>query len=197
MRRSSANGAADSSKMTRRVSNSSIRVSPGQSLIAPVIIEGLPAQIHALGQDWQRKREFHLTAASAKALERAGKDRDDLWDVVTEVASGRSMAPIQVGREIRRVSSADTPELRTLIVLADAPRLIELHRALSAALGTELHPPPAHITLYSTDPDQGIGLDDERELEERAPALTEDEQYEARQAMDFDRALPDDPDRGS
>src|SRR2546423_15531011 len=121
-----ANAATDArtAAMTHRVRDSSIHVSPGQSLIAPVIIEGLPGKIHALGQDWHRKREFHLTAASARALERAGRDREDLWDVVTEVAAGRSIAPIILGREVRRVSSPDRPELRTLIVLGDAPRLI-------------------------------------------------------------------------
>jgi hypothetical protein len=41
------------------------------------------------------------------------------------------------------------------------------------------------VTVYSSDPLQGIGLDDDRELAERAPALTDPQQQEVMRAMKF------------
>jgi hypothetical protein len=158
-------------------------------VIAPVIIEGLPREIEALGMRWQRKREFHVTAASANVLMNAGRGRPDLWDLVTEVADGRSIGPINVRSEIRRVRDPARPGLQTLVVMVDAPALTALHADLSSELGSPLHPPPAHVTLYSTDPVQGIGLDHARHLTERAPELTEAEKREVRQAMSFDEVF--------
>ena len=63
--------------------------------------------------------------------------------------------------------------------------LEELYRDLSSALGVDLSPPPAHVTLYSTDPTEGIGIVDKAELADRAPALSEAEQEEVRRAMSF------------
>jgi HD domain len=164
----------------------------GMSLVVPVIIAGLPEEIEVLGRRWQRKREFHVTAASADVIERAGGGRDDTWDRVTRAASGRSIGRIRAREEIRRVRHPDRPDLETLVVMVDAPGLADLHRSLSETLDADLHPPPAHVTVYSTDPTAGIGIDDEQQLGERAPALSADEQDEVRRAMRFDELLWDD-----
>jgi HD domain len=178
--------------MTHRLREASLHVVHGTSVVAPVVIEGLPQQIEALGEAWQRKREFHLTAASCSVLERAGGGRDDLWDVVSAVASGRCIGPVTARSELRRVTDPATPGLRTLIVMADAAGLAALHRDLSEALGAQLDPPPAHVTLYSSDPAAGIAIDDQEQLDERAPALAPEQQDELRGAILFDEILFDD-----
>lgn len=178
--------------MTHRLCEGSLHVVPGSSVVAPVVIDGLPAVIEALGETWQRKREFHVTAASRALLERAGAGRADLWEVVTAVAANRRIGPISVGREVRRVTDADRPGLRTLIVMADVEGLSAVHRELSAALGAPIEPPPTHVTLYSSDPAQGIGIDDLKQLDQRAQALSGAEQDEVRTAMMFDEVLFDD-----
>jgi hypothetical protein len=178
-----------------RLREASLTIVEGTSLVVPVIITGLPAEIEALGRRWRRKREFHVTAASAEVIERAGGGRDDTWDRVTRAASGRSIGRIRARPEVRRVrypEHPDQPDLETLVVMVDAPGLTDLHRALSATLDADLRPPPAHVTVYSTDPAAGIGIDDEQQLAERAPALSPDEQDEVRGAMRFDELLWDD-----
>jgi hypothetical protein len=169
-----------------RLRKASLHAVERSSLVVPVIIDGLPESIEALGRAWQRKREFHVTAASTAMIERAGGGRSDTWDRVTRAASGRDIGPITVREEIRRVHDPDKPGLQTLIVMVDAPGLVELHHELSSALRAELRPPPAHVTVYSTDPAAGIGIDDEQQLAERAPALSPAEQDEIRRAMRFD-----------
>jgi HD domain len=178
--------------VSHQITEASLQVVEGHSIVAPLRIEGLPAEIFALGSPWRRKLEFHLTAASAATLRRAGAGRLDLWELVTQVVAGRSVGPVLAGDEVRLVTHPHAPELRTLIVMAEARGLARLHEDLSAALGARLSPPPTHVTLYSTDPTRGIGIDDEQQLAERAPALTEPEQREIRRAMSFDQVFFDD-----
>jgi hypothetical protein len=172
----------------RGLRQASLHVVAGASVVAPLIIDGLPERIEALGLSWKRKAEFHLTAISVAKLTPAGADP---WPLVTRVASGRALGPITVRPEVRRVAHPDKPGLRTLIVMADAPGLTSLYEDLSAALDVRLTPPPAHVTLYSSDPFDGIGLDDERELAERAPPLSAAEQAEVMEAMGFARVFGD------
>jgi hypothetical protein len=170
----------------RELEQASIHVVAGHSLVVPLIIERLPPTITALGRRWQRKREFHLTAVPACLIDGLDGRPEPNWDRVAEVASGRRLGPVRARCELRRASDPEEPGLQTLIVMADCPGLEELYDDLSRALGAALWPPPAHVTLYSTDPAAGIGIADETELTARAPALGEAEQAELRRAM----ALP-------
>jgi hypothetical protein len=164
-------------------------VEPGRSVVAPVLIDGLPDRIEALGELWLRKVEFHVTVVSAAVLEQVGGN--DLWGAVAAVADGRSIGPVHVFEDIRRVMDSARPGLRTLIAMGHAAGLDALHHDLSAALGAALAAPPAHITLYSSDPEAGIGIDNEWELVQRAPPLSVAAQQEVRDAMRFDRVFGD------
>jgi hypothetical protein len=178
--------------VTHRLREASLHVVEGTSLVVPVIVDGLPERIEVLGRTWERKREFHVTAVSRSVLEAAGRDREDRWAVVAETASGRAVGPMAATGEIRRVRHPDEPALETLIVMVDAPGLAGLHAALSEALDAALTPPPAHVTLYSSDPGRGIGIDDERELAERAPPLAPAAQDAVREAMRYADAFGED-----
>ena len=158
----------------------SIHVVVGQSLVLPLVVDGLPETIECLGRSWRRKREFHLTALVERLLGEAGPAQ---WDAVVRTASGRVLGPVTVGEEIRRVRHPEQPELETLVVMVECPGLEQLIADLSLAVGTELPLPPAHVTLYSTDPAQGIGIADQRDLAERAPPLTRSDQDEVRRAI--------------
>lgn len=150
-------------------------------------IEGLPPRIVALGTAWQRKVEFHVTALSAAKLERAAPGRDDLWALAPRVLEGRRIGPVTPLAELRRVGGhPGKPGLETIVVMVSAAGLSALYVELSDELGVALEPPPAHVTLYSTDPEQGIGIDDEHQLAERAPPLTPAQQRELREAIGFD-----------
>jgi hypothetical protein len=173
----------------RELPQASLHVVEGHSLVVPLIIEGLPPEIRVLGRRWRRKREFHLTLVAARVIDGLAHDPRPMWDTVAEVASGRRLGPIEALEEVRRVTHPNRSELRTLIVMARCPGLEALYQDLARALETPLRPPPAHVTLYSTDPALGIGIVDERELAERAPPLSASDQEAVRRAMNF----PDPP----
>jgi hypothetical protein len=170
--------------MARVLRQASIHVVSGYSLVVPLVIDGLPEMIEALGMRWRRRREFHLTAVAARVIEELDRG-EEVWDQLAEVASNRDLGPVTALEEVRRVRNPAAAELQTLIVMADCPGLDDLYRDLSMTLGVRLAPPPAHVTLYSTDPAAGIGIVDQAELAQRAPRLTAAEQDEIRGAMAF------------
>jgi HD domain len=182
--------------VSHRLREASIHVVAEHSVVAPLIIDGLLERIEALGAAWERKREFHLTVlpratiAALAAQREQRRGRAEPWDAVTRVLSGRTVGPITTHDDVRRVTRPDD-DLRTLIVMVDAPGLVPIFRDLSAALDAALSPPPAHVTLYSSDPAQGIGIENDRQLAERAPPLTNAEQREVRDAIGFDTAFDD------
>ena len=166
----------------RQLRQASIHVVEGQSLVVPLIVAQLPETVEVLGRHWQRKRELHLTALASRLLEPPG-EATGVWDRVVRVASGRELGPVRVGEELRRVRDPQHPGLETLIVMAECGGLQELIEDLSEAIGRPLPLPPAHVTLYSTDPAEGIGITDQRELAERAPPLDDRRQEEIRRAI--------------
>lgn len=170
--------------MGRALKQASIHVVSGYSLVVPLVIEGLPEEIGALGMRWRRKREFHLTAVASRVIENLDGG-EEAWDQVIDVASGRCLGPVTALEEVRRVRDPRGSELQTLIAMADCPGLDDLYDDLSSALGANLTPPPAHVTLYSTDPAAGIGIVSHSELAERAPPLSAAQQDEVRRAIDW------------
>jgi hypothetical protein len=175
----------------RRLRDFPVLAQPGQSAIAPVEITGLPPRIAALGRRWQRKVEFHMTVIGTSRIEFLARADAGIPERVAGVVDGRAVGPVYVTRELRRVRHPEQAELETIVVMVECPALAGIYRELSEQVAAELAPPPAHVTLYSTDPEQGIGINDGTELRERAPQLSEAEQEEVRQAMRFDEVLRD------
>ena len=175
--------------MSHRLRDSPLEAPIGKSVIAPVEIDGLPAEIEALGRRWQRKVEFHMTVLSATEMWEVGDGDPGIWEVVATLVAGKTVGPIYVAREVRRVDHPDKPGLETIIVMVECPALGPLYEELSAELVATLDPPPTHVTLYSSDPAEGIGINDEEQLRERAPALGEEEREEVRRAMRFEEVF--------
>ena len=175
--------------MTKALRDLPVVMAPGESAIAPVEIRRLPDEIEALGRRWQRKVEFHMTVIGAAVLEKVSAGDPRVQKRVGRVVGDRSVGPIYATSELRRVRHPEDPDFETIVVMVECPALAEVYRELSAELGTELAPPPAHVTLYSTDSERGIGINDDQQLRERAPALAEEEQEELRRAMRFDEVF--------
>jgi predicted acetyltransferase len=80
-----------------------------------------------------------------------------------------------VGPQLRY---AHRDETAGLVAMARVDGLAELYDRLSAALGTPVEAPPAHVTLYSRPGPRGIGLMTTAELEQLSRPLTEDERQQ-------------------
>jgi hypothetical protein len=142
---------------------------------------GLPEDIHALGEDWAVKDEFHVTAADTPWLaERTGVPLEHAWRELAAALEGRRAGPVCVGDELRLAREGDE---RTLIVMARVEGLGELYTELSRRLGAPLAPPPAHITLYTRPGGAAIGVHDQGELRTLTQPLTGRRATEVRSAI--------------
>jgi hypothetical protein len=152
-----------------------------QSVLVPLMLFGLPEEIHALGEDWAVKDEFHVTAADTPWLaERAGVPLEHAWRELAAALEGRRAGPVRVGEELRLVRDGDQ---RTLIVMARVDGLAELYAELSGRLGAPLPPPPTHITLYTRPGGAGIGVHDDSELRALTQPLSGRRATEVRSAI--------------
>lgn len=114
--------------MVRRLRDFPVVAQPGQSAIGPVEITGLRPRIEALGCRWQRKVEFHMTVIGTSRIERLARADSGIRERVAGVLDGRSVGPIYVTRELRRVRHPERAELETIVVMVACPALAGVYR---------------------------------------------------------------------
>lgn len=135
--------------------------------IAPQALP-LPAPTLRLdGIDMQRKRELHATivgtALSAKL--RRGFAVDDALRTVVDDAIAHLAWHWQRCHAWTLIEKCEDARCRrSLIEHIALPAMAEFHRILGEALGERLPVPPAHVTLYTSAGDKGIGLPDPQSL---------------------------------
>jgi hypothetical protein len=156
--------------MAVRLAPATLHAHAPRTVLVPLNLFGLAAELTALGREWRVKDEFHVTAANAAWLaERLGRDVADVWAAVVAAIDGRGAGLVRLAPELRL---AEEGEERTLVVMARVDGLAGLYRDLSARLGAPLTPPPAHVTLYTRPGGKAIGLHDLAELDELTRPLS-------------------------
>lgn len=100
-------------------------------------------------------RELHATFDPiflCKRMDRAFAAQD--WQFVR---SGRFL---QLTKRVHGgdVTTANTPMRVSIIELIELPAMQSFHQALGQLLGRQLPVPPPHVTLYTSDSPQGIGV---------------------------------------
>jgi hypothetical protein len=167
--------------LARRLRPATLHHHAGASVLVPLNLFGLPAEVDVLGERWAVKDEFHVTAAHAPHLaQRTGLPLEHVAEELAAALEGRRAGPVRVSDELRLVRDGDE---RTLIVMASVDGLADLYVELSGRLGAPLAPPPAHITLYTRPGGEGIGVHDETGLRELTRTLRPREADEVRAAI--------------
>jgi hypothetical protein len=134
-----------------------------------------------------------VTVIGKAVVDRVGGGDPATWKQVSAVLAGRSVGPVHATGELRHVRHPEDAELETIVAMVECPALAGIYGELSDTLGAGLAPPPAHVTLYSTDPERGIGINDAGQLAKRAPTLSDAKQEELRRAMGFDEVFGSSP----
>jgi hypothetical protein len=153
------------------------------SLIVPVALAGVEAELRVGAVRMVAKKEHHLTVfgfSVGKVLRKAIEVRPGLGAEVDALASSFDWGIALVPRFVHLARPEKGGTLQTAIVRATArvdAFYGEVRSLLQAGAAEEgLHdldtvlrsPPPPHVTLYTTDPEglAGIGLNTHAELEE-------------------------------
>ncbi len=111
----------------------------------------------------QRKSEFHVSLMSLKRLApMLDVDETELVRVFLEYQSEHDLTDFTLTDEYRLVRRG---EKVTLVVMVDMPEIEGLFEFLRERFKSEFPTQPTHITLYTLQPEVGIGLFSTDEVE--------------------------------
>jgi hypothetical protein len=122
----------------------------------PLEVGELPESIVVKGETLLRKTLFHVSLLCVKDL--LAKKSDIEQEVLTAFCSFVLEKDIAFLRYTGEFRFAQDGERKTLIALCEVAGLEAFFAGLSEKLGIDIPPQPTHVTLYTLQPDIGIGL---------------------------------------
>jgi hypothetical protein len=128
----------------------------------------LPAQIEIDGKILFKKDELHISLMALKYLVPLvniganNASEDDLVRDFLEYQSTTDLSQFQPSNIFRYVKR---DKRETIIVMVDVPNLEWLFDMLRIKYGVNIPTQPTHITIYTLQPEAGIGILSQSELE--------------------------------
>jgi hypothetical protein len=130
-------------------------------------LKGLPPTVSVDGDVLLRKNEFHISLVCTKRLAplinpvNPKQAEQALVATFVDFVQKTPLIEFTLTGKFYLVNKGDR---KTVVALCEMPGLAELFAHLNQALGVDLPVQPAHITLYTLQPDAGIGVLSEDEL---------------------------------
>lgn len=129
--------------------------------------EGLPPQLEVAGITLGLKTAFHVTlVAIGKIIEKYGiTDPDFVEKVQADFCAFVQDSPIELLRyrdEYRFIANGERRSVVVMVDLSNLDRFIEL---LNTKHSLSLEYPPTHVTLYTLQPNVGIFMTTQEELQ--------------------------------
>lgn len=142
-------------------------------IMLPVEVTNLPPIIEVEGATLTRKSSFHVSLVSVKEiLARTG-------DILNEEIIVKNFCDFVATHEVSLAGYTDEfryakdGERESVVVMCNLSNLEPLFNYLNQVLQLNLEVPPAHVTLYTLQPDIGIGLISPADLATKTKIVTE------------------------
>lgn len=135
-------------------------------LALPVEIGELPESISIEGKTLYKKPSFHVSLLCVRDLiEKHGDLGERILDLFCSFIRENDISFVMYTGEFRLAKSE---ERESIIALCEVSNLEEFSDSLGHELGIEIPPQPTHVTLYTLQPDVGIGLNSPTAMEEKS-----------------------------
>lgn len=114
------------------------------------------------------KDEFHISLVCVKRLQEmvanvdAKTAEEKILHLFKEYSMNNPVNSYTLSKEVRHVMK---DERQTLVLMASVNGLSKLFDFINERLGTQFDTQPAHTTLYTLQPNKGIGILDRNELD--------------------------------
>lgn len=129
----------------------------------PVDLNNIPETVSVEGETLRRKSSFHVSLICVKDILSKNPDVEQkAIDAFCSFAEKNDVSFIRYTGEFR---FAQHNEKKTLVALCEISNLLELSENLGSKLGMLLPSQPTHVTLYTLQPDAGIGLNSHADME--------------------------------
>lgn len=135
----------------------------------------LPEQINVDGKTLLRKGEFHISLMALKNLlplinaVNADVTELDLVQDFLDYHSNFQLAEYAPTNEFRYVIR---DERETVVGMVEVPHINGLFEQLRAKYGVDIPTQPTHITLYTLQPEAGIGILSQDEIEKDSKPIS-------------------------
>lgn len=132
----------------------------------PVEIHGLPESVRIENETLQRRSSFHVSLLCVKdLLEKHGNIEEKILDSFCSFVNKNDISFVKYSGEFR---FAKNGERKSLVVRCETSNLKEFSVLLGRELGMSIPPQPTHVTLYTLQPDAGIGLNSPADMEAKS-----------------------------
>lgn len=134
----------------------------------------LPDEITVSQKTLLRKGEFHVSLLALKNIlplvnaVDASVSEDDLVQDFLDYQKDVELSEYNLTSQLRYVSRG---ERETVIIMVDVPNLGRLFDKLRAKYNVDLPTQPTHITLYTLQPETGIGILSNDELQRDSKSI--------------------------
>lgn len=131
-------------------------------------LKNLPDTISVEGYTLLLKKEFHVSLICAKKIavlidpENNRKIEAEIVELFKEFIKHQPLSDFSLNTELRFV---ELDQRKTVIVMTHVPGLDQFFNMLEKHYGNKLPLQPTHITLYTLQPEVGIGILSKGELE--------------------------------
>ncbi|MEX0917337.1 MAG: hypothetical protein WDZ90_02345 [Candidatus Paceibacterota bacterium] len=153
----------------------------------PLGLSGLPESIEIGGEVLQRKTEFHVSLLRVKTiLEKFPNTEEQIINSFCEFVKKEDISFLHFTGEFRFAEKlAETGERKTVVAMCEVSNLRVFSDQLANELGVLISPQPTHVTLYTLQPNAGIGLNSPEDLNTLSKPV--DVSDEVRQSIDIRR----------
>jgi hypothetical protein len=150
----------------------------------PVEISNLPKTIVIDSKTLSLKSTFHVSLVCVKNILLAHKDIPNLekkiLDVFCKFVSKNEISFEKYKDEFRYAKDG---ERETIVAMCAVSNIEKLFKILNKEFGLETETPPTHVTLYTLQPDMGIGLNNMSDIENKTEVIAEKMPTEVREIL--------------
>lgn len=150
------------------------RYSKGYIGLPIEINASLPKEIGVESNTLTIKSSFHISLVCVKNIlnqnSREGLEKK-IIESFCKFTTENDISFIRFTDEFRFAISEGR---KTIVAMCEVSNLNKFFRLLSEELGVEVPTQPTHVTLYTLQPDLGIGLNSQEELEDKSKVVKVD-----------------------
>ena len=143
-------------------------------ILMPIVLDGLPRTVQVEGCELSLKSNFHASLVGVKYIvERYGQEIDDIQnkclEIFCDVMREHPIIFLRFTGEFRFVAQG---EKKTLVAMCELSNIDSFFNMLRQTLGIEVDTQPTHVTLYTLQPDAGIGITSQEQLKNRTKVVS-------------------------
>lgn len=138
-------------------------------------LPAMPDKVTLHDEVYTKKSEFHISLLCIKRILSLLPNGVKESDLIKDFIDFQHSHPLDTFESIHQIRIVEKDIRKALVLMVDVPALDVFFSELNKKYKVDLPLQPAHITLYTLQPEKGIGILSQGELETTSIPITIDE----------------------